>query len=121
VDSGPNQSKGRSPGVKLNHGAFGFVIVDRLVCELAQGAELQQQRADLSRIAHCSARFSCLKIYVHVGHSGGRIEDWKQAVAQIIGQIKQALITGELITAEQAAEKTNRNFKIFDFNVLIER
>ena len=51
----------------------------------------------------------------------GELNAGSRRVAEIVGQLQQALVAGELITAEQPAQQANGDLEILDVDVLVER
>ena len=97
VDLFANQSDLRSPAVELHDCILRFDEVDRFVRQLGERAEFEEQRADLRRIRERAARFAAAQIHVHVRHPGRRVEDRKEARAEVVGELQQAFVAGHLV------------------------
>ena len=61
-----------------------------------------------------------LRLTFDVGHAGGGVEDGEQAGAEVVGEGEEALVAGELVGAEQAAEQADGDFEILDVDVFVE-
>ena len=76
---------------------LGFCVIDRILCQLAERAEFDEQRAVLGRVRIGVAHLACLEIDEAVRQPRRRVEGWEQSGSQIIGQSKETLVVRELI------------------------
>ena len=70
VDLLAYQADLRAPLVELDHGVLGLVVEDRIAGELREGAEFEQQRADLRRVRARAGGLARPQVDEHVGHAG---------------------------------------------------
>ncbi len=100
---------------------LGLVVIDRISGQLAQRAELDQQGAGLGRIADGAADLAGAQVDVGVRQPGLALEHRQQALAQILGQLEQALVAAELVAGDQPAEQADGDLEVLHVHVVIER
>ena len=111
----------RAPLVQLHDRALRFVEVDRLVRQLAERSEFEDERADLRRIGARAGGLAGAQVDVHVRHAGRRIERGQKARAEVVGEMEEARIARYLIAGEKPAKETDGHLKDLHIDVFVER
>ena len=91
VDGGTDQTDWRAAIVNLDQSPLRLVVINLFAGQLAERAELDEQRTDLGGIALHAFHRAGLQVDEDVGHAGWRVERRKQAVPEIVGEVQQAL------------------------------
>ena len=113
TDLGAPLEKGHDPRLRL-------VIVGRVSCHPAEGAEFQHQCPDLRRVVDLPLLLSGPEVHPHVGHARGRLEGREQAVGEIGGQLEKAGVTVHLVSRQKASEDADGDFEELDGKVVVE-
>src|ERR1700726_988467 len=100
-DPPPPQAERRAPPVELDHGVLGLVVEDLLAGRAGQRAELEQQRADLGRIAARTPGLAGLQVDEGIRNARRRRECRQQPRPEIVRQPQQPRIAGQLPPREQ--------------------
>lgn len=101
-------------------GALRHLPEARVAGELGQRAVLEDEGADLGRVAARARRLAAVQVDVHVRHAGRRAEGEEESLAEIAGEREQPRVARHLVGGEQAAEHADGDLEVLHRGVEVE-